>query len=50
MEKYNVTKVIKRGNCTVVIHRPELDKIERHRREEVIRQALRPFAEGVKNG
>lgn len=34
------TKTIKRGNCTIVIHRPILADKEREKRERVVETAL----------
>ena len=35
------TKTVQVGNCTVRIHSPILDDLERARREEEVRDALR---------
>lgn len=35
-----VTKTIQHGNCTIVIHRPDLTKAERARRERAVTDAL----------
>lgn len=38
-----VTKVVQAGACTLVLHRPELSKEERARREKYTREALEPI-------
>lgn len=44
------TKTIKVGNCTVEINRPILTAEEMAKREAEVRQALRSFGKGIKNG
>lgn len=38
------TKTIKRGNVTIVIHRPELTDKERAKRERAVESALSNYA------
>ena len=38
------TKTIKRGNCTIVLHRPILSEKERAKRERIVETALANFA------
>ncbi len=37
------SKTVKRGNCTIVIHRPELNEKERNKRESAVLAALAQF-------
>lgn len=37
------TKTIKRGNCTIVVHRPELSDKERTKRERLVETALTSY-------
>jgi len=41
------TKTIKRGNCTIVIHRPDLDEKERAKRENLVEIALSNYAKSL---
>ena len=38
------TQVLKRGNITIVVHRPALSEAERQQQEAIIKTALMPFA------
>lgn len=38
------TKTIKRGNCTIVLHRPILTEKERTKRERIVETALSNYA------
>lgn len=55
METTYKSTTIKRGNCTVTIHRPTLDEKERSRRENIALNALTNFGKhlihkrGIKN-
>lgn len=42
-------KVIKHGNCTIVLHRPELPEAVRRKREEAVSIALASFAKNQHN-
>lgn len=35
------TKTIRHGNCTIIIHRPELSPAEQNKRESTVRNALK---------
>jgi len=37
------TKTLKRGNCTIVVHRPELTDKERAKRERIVESALSSY-------
>lgn len=41
------TKTIKRGNCTIKIHRPILDEKEQSRREDAVLSALAHFGNAL---
>ena len=43
-----LTKTIKRGSVTVVLHQPILDEKERHRREGIVLTALANFGKSQK--
>ena len=43
------TKTIKRGNVTIVIHRPELTDKERAKRERIVETALSNYARTQSN-
>lgn len=43
-----LTKTIKRGSVTVVLHQPILDEKERHKRESVVLTALANFGKTKK--
>jgi hypothetical protein len=41
------SKTIKRGNCTIVVHRPVLTDKERTKRERVVETALSIYGKSI---